>query len=34
VINGKVTAVPNTPRSKIEAEFISALLGDLRQDIE
>jgi hypothetical protein len=34
VISGKVVAVPNTPRSEIEAEFVSALLGDLRQDVE
>jgi hAT family C-terminal dimerisation region len=30
VISGKVTVVPNIPRSEIEAQFVNALLGDLR----
>ena len=34
VISGKVAAVPNTPRSEIEAEFVNALLGNPRQDVE
>jgi hAT family C-terminal dimerisation region len=34
VISGKVAAVPNTPRSEIEAQSVNALLGDLRQDVE
>jgi hypothetical protein len=34
VISGRVAAVLNTPRSEIEAQFVNALLGDLRQDVE
>jgi hypothetical protein len=34
VISGRVAAVLNTPRSEIEAQFVNALLGDLRQYVE